>query len=103
MLGPLHSHFKDPVFATVVFIIKYKSLCFLLRMKKQSWKLCMPTVRLYAISQLRTVNNCNNNKPYGNFLLAVTLPKSLQRILPGAIHVCITGIKSLGCSISYQR
>ena len=33
---------------------------FLLRMKKQSWKLslCMPTVRLYAISQLRTVDNC---------------------------------------------
>ena len=54
----MHSHFKDPVFATVVLIIKYKSLCFLLRMKKQSWKLCMSTVRLYGISQLRTVNNC---------------------------------------------
>ena len=56
-LGSLHSHFKDPVFATVVFIIKYKSLCFLLRMEKQPWKRCMPTVRLYAISQLLTVNN----------------------------------------------
>ena len=58
MLGPLHSHFKEPVFATVVFIIKYNSLCFLLRMKKQSWKLCIPKVRLYAISQLSTANNC---------------------------------------------
>ena len=76
---------------------------FLLRMKKQSWKLslCMPTVRLYAISQLRTVVNCCMlTSPLA---FAVTLLKSLQRILPGAIHVCITGIKSLGCSTSNQK
>ena len=79
---------------------------FLLRMKKQSWKLslCMPTVRLYAISQLRTVDNCCMlTSPLATCVFAVTLPKSLQRILPGEIHVCITGIKSLGCSISNQK
>ena len=87
-LGSLHSHFKDPVFATVVFIIKYKSLCFLLRMEKQSWKRCMPTVRLYAISQLLTVDNCCMlTSPLATCVFAVTLQTSLQRILPGAIHV----------------